>query len=84
MIRNGFLVIFLFLVFEFVPKQGSSESNVIILSYTYQNLLGPERFENRLIEQYFYRIWDQKSLNWNFGITWKFGQNLRNLSQVCS
>ena len=73
MIRNEFLVIFPFLISKSTPKQGSGESKVNILSYTYQNLVGSKRFENKLIEQYFCRIWDQKSLNWNFGITWKFG-----------
>ena len=56
MIRNIFLVNFHFSVVKSVSKQGSSESNVNISSYTYQNIVELKRFENRLTEQHSHRI----------------------------
>ena len=59
--------IFHFLVLKFVSQQDSSEENVNNLTYWHQNLVGPKRFENRLVEQNPYKIWDQNDSNWNFG-----------------
>ena len=67
---------------EFVPKQDNGRSNLNNLSYTYQNLVGQDRFENRLIEQQFCGIWGKNSLKWNFGVIYKFGQNWEGLIQL--
>ena len=56
-----------------IPKQNSGGSNLNNLSYTYQNLVGIKNFENTLTKQQSGRIWDQKGLNWNFGVIYKFG-----------